>query len=198
MQGEPFDDFDQDNAGSVRHSDDSVESRRLSALQVSFLVAGVVIALVGALLSTTGTKNLEARGADGGPSSSLITSFSDTRSPSSNTEEGSAPLGISTDSVWGPALLQGGFGAFLGFSLGYASRFFLRFVLVGVGAFFAGVMLMEYLGWVTVEWERIGAAFDRFLEIGEAQLASLQGFFASRLPAVGVTIAGFWVGWRKG
>lgn len=198
MQGDPFDDYDQENAGSIRHSGDLAESRRLSALQISFLVAGVVIAVVGALLSIGGAKDLEAGEADRGPSSSLINSFTDSQTLSPNAEGRSASSNGSPESVWGPALLQGGFGAFLGFSLGYASRFFLRFVLVGVGAFFAGVMLMEYLGWVTVEWERIGLAFDRFLEMGEAQLASVQGFFASRLPTVGVTIAGFWVGWRKG
>ena len=197
MQGDPFDDDDQENAASIRHSGDIAESRRLSAMQISFLVAGVVIALVGALLSIGGAKGLEASEAEG-PSSSLVNSFTDSRALSPSADGRSAPLNGPSESVWGPALLQGGFGAFLGFSLGYASRFFLRFVLVGVGAFFAGVMLMEYLGWVTVEWERIGLAFDRFLEMGEAQLASVQGFFASRLPAVGVTIAGFWVGWRKG
>lgn len=197
MQPDYHDDHEPESNQEARSSE-GARSGRLSALQIAFLVAGIVLALVGGLLSLDSPTEA-ADASEATPSASpLIRSFADGGGLPTSGSESVENVPKTPESVWGPALLQGGFGAFLGFSLGYASRFFMRFVLVGVGAFFAGVLLMEYAGWVTVEWERIGAAFDQFLAMGEAQLAGLQGFMATRLPTVGLTATGFWVGWRKG
>jgi uncharacterized membrane protein (Fun14 family) len=105
-----------------------------------------------------------------------------------------APLGLHDLS---PFMLKGGFGLFLGFSIGFAVRAFLRLATIIAGFYLFLLVLMAYAGWVEVRWDLISDQFSHFASSLGSQLTSLKAFLTGAIPASGMTLAGLAIGVRK-
>ena len=132
-----------------------------------FLVLALALVVVGALLPGPSVSPNEGEAVsvnDLGFGNSLV-------GPGENGIGGGDSGGVD-QTVWGPALLRGGFSAFLGLAVGVALRSFFRAALVFLGMFFGGLMMFEYWGFVTVEWERIDASFRELVSSMELRVES--------------------------
>lgn len=97
---------------------------------------------------------------------------------------------------WSPFLLKGGFGLFLGFSIGFAVRAFLRLAVLVAGFYFLLLAIMAYAGWVEVRWDVMSGQFSDVAKMLVAQFSSLKAFLNGAIPASGLTAAGLALGLR--
>ena len=116
-------------------------------------------------------------------------------------EGGTGPAGEpsteSSASSWSPGLMRMGFSFFVGFSIGYLMRAFLRLALIGIGLWFLVNAGFAHLGFLTVNWDvmeevfagfaaRIGDDFDQFRTV-----------VTGRLPQAGLGTVGLIAGFKK-
>lgn len=90
-----------------------------------------------------------------------------------------------------------GFGFLAGFGIGAFARAAMKLVAIVLGFFVAALLLLEYAGFVTVEWAAIDAAWDGFWARVGAELGDFQRFVTGRLPAAGLTGLGLYAGFRR-
>lgn len=113
--------------------------------------------------------------------------------PGSEDAQVDAPRG---GSDWSPFFLQGGFGFFLGFSIGTVLRTFFKVFAFGAGLLFLALFGLQYLG-VEVPWDRMQEFYDsiagRLAEQADGFLAFLQG----AVPATALSGAGLVAGLKK-
>jgi uncharacterized membrane protein (Fun14 family) len=101
------------------------------------------------------------------------------------------------DTAWSSVFFRYGFSFFVGFALGYATRTFLKVLLIAVGTFAVGLFLLSYGGFVTVEWNAIDGAFEQFTEGVKVQAGAFRTFIAGSLPNAGLAGLGMYSGFRK-
>jgi uncharacterized membrane protein (Fun14 family) len=96
-----------------------------------------------------------------------------------------------------PFMLKGGFGLFIGFSIGFAIRAFLRLAVVITGFYFLVLSMMAYAGWVDIHWDLMGHQFSHLAETLGAQFESFKTFLTGAIPASGLTLTGLVAGLRR-
>lgn len=99
--------------------------------------------------------------------------------------------------IWSPVLFRLGFGFFLGFSIGYALRTFLRISLVSIGFFALLLIGLQYAGVIDVNWGAIAARYDGAAAWLSAQTASFRDFIAGHIPFAGSAFAGIAAGFGR-
>jgi uncharacterized membrane protein (Fun14 family) len=103
----------------------------------------------------------------------------------------------STDETLSPALLQMGFSFFAAFAVGLAFRSFLKIAMVFVGMQLLALFGLSYVEWITVHWQTMSDAFDRFVANAQGEFASFQSFVTGSLPQVGLASLGLVAGFKK-
>ncbi len=99
---------------------------------------------------------------------------------------------------WAPVFLRFGFSFFVGFAIGTAFRMVLRIALTFVGLFAVAMMALELSGFVTIEWNAMGEAFDQLMgRIGD-EAGTVRGLLTGRLPSAGLGMFGLYAGFRRG
>lgn len=93
--------------------------------------------------------------------------------------------------------VNGGFGLFAGFAIGFALRAFFRLAMVITGAYLIALIMMSHAGWVEIHWEVIEAQFNGLAaNIGE-QFESFKTFITGAIPGGGMTAVGLAMGLRQ-
>lgn len=183
---------------------------KLAALSVAVLmvILGAALALNAPPVTAAGTEvaaNPASDGSTGGSSPGLAGSgFAETRpAPSPPASSPSEPVAGTDDTAstglhdLSPFMLKGGFGLFLGFSIGFAIRAFLRLAVIVAGFYLLLLVMMTYAGWVEVRWDLMGDQFSNLASSLGSQLTSLKAFLTGAIPASGLTLAGLAIGLRK-
>lgn len=175
----------------------------------SALIGAAVCCVVGLALlglesspeDSAGLETAASRGAGGaspgGAASGLRTSLVD---PGVLPPDGSARVEPPPpdESNWAPVFLRFGFSFFVGFAIGSAIRMVLKLALIFIGGFAVLLMGLESFGFVAVQWDVMGQAFDDLVaKIGE-ESGSVKGFLTGRLPSAGLGVFGLYAGFRRG
>lgn len=96
---------------------------------------------------------------------------------------------------------QAGLGFILGAAVGYSMKKALKFALILLGVVTALLVGLARIGFITVHWEAIEAAYTGAMsEAGGAKgaLDKVIAWFSSSIAAAGSFTLGFWIGFRKG
>ena len=96
-----------------------------------------------------------------------------------------------------PALLKMGFSFFAAFAVGLAFRSFVKLALIFVGLQLLGLFGLSYVEWVSVNWEAMSTAFDRFVANVEHESQSFQTFITGSLPQAGLAMLGLVTGFTR-
>jgi uncharacterized membrane protein (Fun14 family) len=96
-----------------------------------------------------------------------------------------------------PALLQMGFSFFAAFAVGLAFRSFLKIAMVFVGMQLLALFGLSYVDWITVHWDTMSDAFDRFVAGARGEFESFQAFVTGSLPQVGLASLGLVAGFKR-
>ncbi|MGE3166233.1 MAG: FUN14 domain-containing protein [Planctomycetota bacterium] len=98
---------------------------------------------------------------------------------------------------WSPAFLRGGFGFFMGFCIGYATRMFVRMAAVVVGINLLLLAWFSYLGWVDVRWDAMQTQLDAWFAGLRDDFGSFQTFLAGSLPSAALGGLGLFTGLKR-
>lgn len=103
---------------------------------------------------------------------------------------------LSTD-IFGSAVSQLGFGAVVGFVVGYTAKKIIKLMLIFLGIFFVAMQYLAYQGFLTINYTKFQEAFE--LWAGKMfQMPAVPAFVASGIPFYGSLAAGFLIGFKKG
>ena len=94
-------------------------------------------------------------------------------------------------------LVKGGFGAFIGFAIGFAIRSFLRLAVVMIGFYLLTLTILSYLGWVEIHWDVIQNQFNHSITTLGQQFSSFKAFLTGAIPSSGMAAVGLSIGLRK-
>jgi uncharacterized membrane protein (Fun14 family) len=106
-------------------------------------------------------------------------------------------VGGAAETSLSPALLKMGFSFFAAFAVGLAFRTFLKIALIFVGLQFLALFGLSYVDWVTVNWETMSTAFDRFAAGVQDEAQSFQTFVTGSLPQAGLGMLGLVAGLKR-
>lgn len=96
---------------------------------------------------------------------------------------------------------QAGLGLVLGLAVGYSLKKALKVALLLLGAAVALLVGLSRMGFITVHWEALEAAYTGAVgQVGGARgaLDRIIAWFSSSIAAAGSFTLGFWLGFRKG
>jgi len=108
------------------------------------------------------------------------------------------PPGMSNRDLLSPALFKLGFGFFIGFSMAYAVRMFMKISLVAAGFFAMLLFGLQYAGIIEVNWNVMADRYDSVAAWIGAQTQSFGAFVSGALPGAGAALAGAAIGLRRG
>ena len=133
-------------------------------------------------------------GAPGSPGSAPVDP-DDPDAAASAEIEASPPTG---SDLLSPALFKLGFGFFIGFSMAYAVRTFMKVSLVAAGFFAMLLFGLQYAGIIEVNWSVMADRYDSVAGWIGAQTQSFGAFVSGALPGTGAALAGGVIGLRRG
>lgn len=96
---------------------------------------------------------------------------------------------------------QAGLGLVLGLAVGYSLKKALKVALLLVGAMTALFVGMAKMGFITIHWEAVEAAYTGAMARAGGPRGALErviAWFSSSVAAAGSFTLGFWLGFRKG
>lgn len=101
------------------------------------------------------------------------------------------------DIAWSEAFFRYGFSFFIGFGVGYAVRAFLKLTMLFVGLVALAIFLLQYGGFVTVQWDALDKSFETLMSSAKQQLSAFRSFITGSLPNAGLGALGLYAGFRK-
>jgi len=200
---------------------------RISPLAKIVVVLSVLLMIAGGALKvvsmtqdrqSTGEKTSTAAGAaDESDASTPTTGESSSLAPNSllpsqtpsgggdGSSDGDVPAGdpSATEAtghpldIWSPALFQLGFSFFVGFSMGYAVRSFVKVSLIGIGLMLLFLFGLEYFGLITVDWVAVEGKYDGLMGWLQNEFGSFQNFVTGALPSAASGMGGLVLGFRR-
>ncbi len=171
----------------------------------SLVTISVVLMLVGALLngyryvrepSIGRGSSTSQTVADQGLLSARQLQPSSTFSDSGKGKDDLSPHQSGGLAVWSPAVFRVGFGFFAGFCVGYATKIFLRIVVVSTGIVLLVLLGLQYGGLIDVNWTVMGSHYDAFTEWLGRQTTTFQMFVTGHIPSSAMAILGLVVGFK--
>lgn len=90
-----------------------------------------------------------------------------------------------------------GFSFFVGFSIGYAFRTFLKFVFFMSGAIFILLFLLQYNGMIDINWAIFETAYDNLIAWISPHLGGLKNFITANLSSAAMAGLGLFLGFRR-
>jgi len=163
------------------------------ALAILLVIAGVVLQL------TTGSGGEPTAGTESGAVPGVGNSFlpGGTQGPE-GASEGTAAGGAGGAADWSPTMVKLGFGFVAGLAIGLFLRNFLRLSLAFVGLILLAILGLEFVGFLTVEWDSMKSGFDSLKTTLADDLEGFKTFVQGRIPAAGSSLVGFYAGFRRG
>jgi len=161
--------------------------------KILLALAGVFV-LVGSGLALTSDPAPEpgtATSSGGSPLTSNLRSSA----PSGST---GAEAETSASNAWSPFFLKGGFSFFMGFTVGYAARKFMKIALFVVGGLAIVLFLLSYAELIAIDWTTMEGYYDSIASQLSTELDHFQTFIAGSLPSAGLTGLGLFTGFKKG
>ena len=98
---------------------------------------------------------------------------------------------------WSPTMVKGGLSFFVAFWIGYSIRVFAKICGLFVGLFCVGMLGLQQLGWVTVEWSVAQAQFSSLPDLIATQFEGFKIFLQGSLPSAAMASLGLFTGLRK-
>jgi uncharacterized membrane protein (Fun14 family) len=98
---------------------------------------------------------------------------------------------------WSEAFFKFGFSFFVGFSVGYATRAFLKLVLFLIGGLAICLFLLSYFEFVEVKWQALDDAFTQFGGLFRGQFEKFRTFITGSLPNAALAGLGLFTGFKK-
>jgi uncharacterized membrane protein (Fun14 family) len=105
---------------------------------------------------------------------------------------------VTSGDVLTALLFQAGGGLILGFSAGYALKKLVKVVLLVLGVFTVGLLVLAYYGIIAVNWDKLALLVERALAGAQATTYSIQSFVIASIPFAGAFTAGFILGFKYG
>ena len=105
---------------------------------------------------------------------------------------------ISSGDVLTALLFQAGGGVILGFATGYALKKLVKVVLLVLGVFTVGLLILAYYGIIAVNWDKLALLVERAISGAQATAYSMQSFIIASIPFAGAFTAGFILGFKYG
>ncbi len=103
-----------------------------------------------------------------------------------------------TQAVIAAVGLNLGVGFLLGLAAGYALKKIAKLALIIAGLLILALLVLEYKGFITVDYTLLERFTAKVLEWLKLELAGLVGFVSSNVPFAGGFLAGFALGLKKG
>jgi uncharacterized membrane protein (Fun14 family) len=99
-----------------------------------------------------------------------------------------------------PLLSQVGFGAAVGFVMGFTLKKIGKLAAFMLGCLFIFLQVLSYYGIITIQWEPIRAWWAQFVapEALQGRWEIVRAILFSNLPACGGAIPGFVLGFKMG
>lgn len=95
-------------------------------------------------------------------------------------------------------IFQAGGGLILGFAAGYALKKMVKILLLALGVFTLGLVVLAYYGIVSVNWDKLALLVERAISGAQATTYSVQSFILASVPFAGAFTAGFILGFKYG
>lgn len=113
-----------------------------------------------------------------------------------------APGGTSAEpsdgaAFWSPAVFKLGFSFFVGFTVAYALRSFLKLALLSFGFMFMVLFGLQYVGLIEVKWSLMERQYDGASTWLGEQTRSFTSFISGALPSAGAATTGLVAGFRR-
>ena len=167
----------------------------LAAWQIALVVVAVLVMGAGIAIGVMGGGGTPA---PAGATSSGVTPNGLVRGLTPVEGGGATAPGAQGDGVnWSPVVFRLGFGAFVGFAIGFALRSFLKFSLFALGFFFLMLLGLQYAQVIEIHWGAMEARYDEASTWIGAQTEGFMGFVTGQLPAAGVGLAGLVAGLKR-
>lgn len=97
----------------------------------------------------------------------------------------------------GSGATQLGFGAIVGFVIGYAAKKIVKLLVIFLGIFFVSLQYLQYQGYLSINYAKFQEAFE--LWAGKMfQTPEIPAFVTSGIPFYGSLALGFFLGFKKG
>lgn len=95
-------------------------------------------------------------------------------------------------------IFQAGGGLILGFAAGYALKKMVKILLLALGVFTLGLVVLAYYGIIAVNWDKLALLVERAVSGAQVTAYSIQSFLVASLPFAGAFTAGFILGFKYG
>ncbi len=105
---------------------------------------------------------------------------------------------VSSADVLTALLFQAGGGLVLGFAAGYALKKVAKILLLALGVFTVGLVILAYYGIIAVNWDKLALLVEKALREAQATTYSIQSFVIASIPFAGAFTAGFILGFKYG
>lgn len=105
---------------------------------------------------------------------------------------------IAAGDVLSALLFQLGSGGILGFAAGYAAKKLLKLVLFMVGIFTGGLILLQYYGIISVNYDKLALLVEGIISGAQASAASLKAYVLATVPFASSFLLGFALGFKYG
>ena len=99
--------------------------------------------------------------------------------------------------TWSPSIFRLGFSFFVGFTIGYALRAFVKMTLILIGTGFLAMFLLQYAGLVDVNWGLLEGHYDETIAWLKREGSSFTEFAKGYLPSGASAVAGLVIGFRR-
>ena len=84
-----------------------------------------------------------------------------------------------------------------GFCIGLFLRAVLKLAAVAVGFWLVMTSALSYAGLISIDWDAVGDLWASLADLFETEWRDFQAFMFGSLPATGLAIGGFAVGFRR-
>lgn len=166
--------------------DSTQEPQGMPGWKKLLLVLAGLFILAGLGLRFAGGADAQPSSGTPGPGGEFSTSLASDSGGGDSVERGA--------SDWSPFFLQGGFGFFLGFSIGLVLRTFFKLFAFGAGLFFLALIGLQYAG-VDIPWDSLRDTYDalagRVAEHADGIYAFVQGVIPATVFSGAGLVAGF-------
>ena len=98
---------------------------------------------------------------------------------------------------WVALVAYMGFSFFVGFTIGYAFRTFLKFVFFISGAIFILLFLLQYNGMININWTIFEGVYDSLIKWISPHLGGLKNFITANLSSAAMAGLGLFLGFRR-
>jgi uncharacterized membrane protein (Fun14 family) len=170
-------------------------ARALLAASVVFMIVGLTMMAYVSIRSSSAASDTLA--ADGGAAPGLARGF--IAEGESDPDGGDSAAEEPPDALdrWSPTIFRLGFSFFVGFTVAYAVRSFMKIALIVIGVLFLALFGLQYAGVIDVDWATMGEHFDALRDRIAAEASSFGDFITGALPSAGAAVLGLVAGFRR-